>query len=50
MRAASTNAPKRESLDCAQALEELVDMGVSNIVTFDAHDPACAERDSTEGI
>lgn len=30
---------KRESLDCASALEELVDMGVSNIVTFDAHDP-----------
>ncbi|HIS30517.1 MAG TPA: ribose-phosphate pyrophosphokinase [Candidatus Limivivens intestinipullorum] len=30
---------KRESLDCALALQELVDMGVSNIVTFDAHDP-----------
>ena len=30
---------KRESLDCAQALEELIDMGVSNIITFDAHDP-----------
>lgn len=30
---------KRESLDCALALEELVDMGVSNIITFDAHDP-----------
>ncbi len=30
---------KRESLDCALALEELVNMGVSNIVTFDAHDP-----------
>ena len=30
---------KRESLDCAIFLEELVDMGVSNIVTFDAHDP-----------
>ena len=29
----------RESLDCAFALEELYDMGVSNIVTFDAHDP-----------
>lgn len=29
----------RESLDCALALEELVDMGVSNIITFDAHDP-----------
>ncbi|HJB17929.1 MAG TPA: ribose-phosphate pyrophosphokinase [Candidatus Bariatricus faecipullorum] len=30
---------KRESLDCALGLEELVDMGVSNIITFDAHDP-----------
>ena len=30
---------KRESLDCALALEELHAMGVSNIMTFDAHDP-----------
>ena len=30
---------KRESLDCASALQELVDMGVRNIITFDAHDP-----------
>ena len=29
----------RESLDCALALRELVDMGVENIITFDAHDP-----------
>lgn len=29
----------RESLDCALALQELVNMGVSNIITFDAHDP-----------
>ncbi len=29
----------RESLDCACALQELESMGVSNIVTFDAHDP-----------
>lgn len=29
----------RESLDCALALQELVRMGVSNIITFDAHDP-----------
>ena len=29
----------RESLDCAWALQELQSMGVSNIVTFDAHDP-----------
>ncbi|MXP76394.1 ribose-phosphate diphosphokinase [Lachnospiraceae bacterium WCA-9-b2] len=30
---------KRESLDCALALQELTDMGVDNIITFDAHDP-----------
>ena len=30
---------KRESLDCALGLQELVDMGVANIITFDAHDP-----------
>lgn len=29
----------RESLDCAVALQELAAMGVSNILTFDAHDP-----------
>ncbi|MCR5790702.1 MAG: ribose-phosphate pyrophosphokinase [Lachnospiraceae bacterium] len=29
----------RESLDCALALEELANMGVHNVVTFDAHDP-----------
>lgn len=29
----------RESLDCAMALQELVAMGVDNIITFDAHDP-----------
>jgi len=29
----------RESLDCALALQELVAMGVDNIITFDAHDP-----------
>ncbi|MCQ2507998.1 MAG: ribose-phosphate pyrophosphokinase [Dorea sp.] len=29
----------RESLDCALMLQELVRMGVDNIITFDAHDP-----------
>lgn len=28
----------RESLDCATALQELIGMGVENIITFDAHD------------
>ncbi len=30
---------KRESMDCAIALQELINMGVKNIITFDAHDP-----------
>ncbi len=29
----------RESLDCAAALQELKNLGVSGIITFDAHDP-----------
>lgn len=29
----------RESLDCALMLQELTDMGVDNVITFDAHDP-----------
>ncbi len=29
----------RESLDCAMMLQELVSLGISNIITFDAHDP-----------
>ena len=29
----------RESMDCALMLQELVAMGVENIITFDAHDP-----------
>ncbi len=29
----------RESLDCAIALQELVSLGIDNIITFDAHDP-----------
>ena len=30
---------KRESLDCAVMLQELTSLGVSNIITIDAHDP-----------
>ncbi len=29
----------RESLDCAMGLDELYNMGVDNLITFDAHDP-----------
>lgn len=32
----------RESLDCALALQELEHLGVSNIITFDVHDPNVA--------
>ena len=39
MKAASTRESGRESLDCALGLQELVRMGVDNIITFDAHDP-----------
>lgn len=30
----------RESLDCAVALQELINLGVSSIITFDAHNPS----------
>jgi ribose-phosphate pyrophosphokinase len=33
------NKNSRESLDCAIVLKELVDMGVSNILAFDPHEP-----------
>ena len=33
------NRTARESLDCAISLKELADMGASNILTFDAHEP-----------
>ena len=29
----------RESMDCAMMLQELMNMGVTNFITFDAHDP-----------
>ncbi len=40
----------RESLDCALALHELVNMGVSNILTFDAHDPRVANAIPLSGF
>lgn len=40
----------RESLDCALMLQELNRMGVNNIITFDAHDPARRQRDSRRRI
>ncbi len=40
----------RESLDCAMALQELVSMGVSNIITFDAHDSRVQNAVPLEGF
>lgn len=40
----------RESLDCALALQDLVNMGVSNIITFDAHDPRVQNAIPTSGF
>ncbi len=40
----------RESLDCAMMLQDLVSMGVSNIITFDAHDPRVQNAIPTAGF
>jgi len=40
----------RESLDCAMMLQELEGMGVSNIITFDAHDPRVQNAIPTTGF
>ena len=40
----------RESLDCAYALTELARMGVSNFITFDAHDPRVANATPLSGF
>ncbi len=40
----------RESLDCAIGLEELKNMNVANIITFDAHDPRVANAIPLNGF
>lgn len=40
----------RESLDCAYAIEELSSMGVSNFITFDAHDPRVQNAEPLRGF
>ena len=40
----------RESMDCAMALQELAALGVSNIITFDAHDPRVQNAIPTTGF
>lgn len=44
------NRTRRESLDCSVALHELVDMGVENIITFDAHEPRVENAIPLEGF
>ncbi len=40
----------RESLDCAYAIEELNNMGVNNLITFDAHDPRVQNAEPLHGF
>ena len=40
----------RESLDCATALHELMNMGVENIITFDAHDARILNATPLQGF
>ncbi|MDD2427765.1 MAG: ribose-phosphate pyrophosphokinase [Eubacteriales bacterium] len=40
----------RESLDCANMLIELTNLGVSNFITFDAHDDRVANAAPTSGF
>ena len=40
----------RESLDCAYAFKELTQMGVSNFITFDAHDPRIQNSSPLSGF
>lgn len=44
------NRTQRESLDCSVALQELIDMGVENIITFDAHEPRVENAIPLEGF
>ena len=40
----------RESLDCAYAIKELMNMGVTNFITFDAHDPRVQNSVALKGF
>lgn len=44
------NRTKLESLDCALALREMFDMGISNIISFDAHEPRVQNAIPIQGI
>ena len=44
------NRTSRESLDCALAIQDLANYGVSNIITFDAHDPRVMSAEPLRGF
>lgn len=44
------NRIRRESLDCSIALNELLNMGGENIITFDAHEPRVENSIPLEGF
>ncbi len=44
------NRKNLESLDCANALQDLINMGISNIITFDAHEPRIQNAIPIQGI
>ncbi len=44
------NRRKLESLDCALALKDMINMGISNIITFDAHEPRVQNAIPIQGI
>lgn len=44
------NRKNLESLDCALMLQDLIGMGISNIITFDAHEPRVQNAIPIQGI
>ena len=45
-----SNRERLESLDCAISLKDMIEMGISNIVTFDAHEPRVQNAIPIQGI
>lgn len=44
------NRKNLESLDCALTLQDMISMGISNIITFDAHEPRVQNAIPIQGI
>lgn len=44
------NRKDLESLDCALTLQDMIKMGISNIITFDAHEPRVQNAIPIQGI